>query len=385
MARVGRVIYFDHNAATPCSPSVCKSIKEGLVTEDWMNPSSSHKQSQILRRRISDVRNIISNHLACSAKNIYFTSGGTESINTVLSQDTLKLNGVTDIITSKMEHHATLNAISKLKEKGISIHFAKNNNQGEIDLGDIECILKRNKEKAFLLSFLTINNETGVKTDVKLISQIAKKYQALFHIDTVQSLGKEKINLEDLDVDFASFSGHKIGSLKGVGLLYAKSLFTPLICGDQERGMRGGTYNFPAIYSLKLAIEDIDLKSIKKIKILRDYLELGLLNLGGIQINGTNADRVSNTSNIHFQGISNEVLRCFLLDKGICVSTGSACNSSSFEPSYVIQAMGFSKEYARSSIRISLSKNNTKAEVEYFINATSQFLLEKPIEIQAPL
>ena len=385
------MIYFDHNATAPYSPSVREYLQTSLL-EDWQNPSSVYPQAQILDQRIKECKSFVAERLNCSPKHLFWTSGGTESINTVLSPETLKLNGLSGFISSRLEHHASLRRLeylsqtmplgfeksgpaaerkppwpplsggkTALRETGkfqssrCKIHYAPHNEQGEIDLSLLEEICSKNPRS--LLSFLSANNETGVLTDIKSVSKIARQYDCLVHADAVQSLGKEPLDLEDWDADFASFSGHKIGAMKGVGLLFARKPFAPLMHGGgQERGMRPGTYNFPAVYSFKPAVQDIDLSKQREVRRLRDYFEERLkysspsgkgpnekspAGAAGkakfFRVNCDKAPRLPNTSNIYCgTGISNQAVLLHLARKGICVSVGSACNAGSPEPSHVM-------------------------------------------------
>ena len=370
------MIYFDHNATAPYSASVKKYLQSGIM-EDWYNPSSSYKEAQVLNQRIRDCRNFIAEYLDCSSKQLFFTGNGTESINTVLSLETLKLNGIKSVITSLLEHDATTQTTAYLRSQNIPIHYVANNQNGEINLDDLEKLCQQNPHS--LVSLLSSNNETGVITDVLAIKEIAKKYQCLIHIDAVQSLGKIPVNLQKWDVDFISFSGHKIGAMKGIGLLYSRRILAPLLFGGgQERKIRSGTYNFPAIYSLKLAVEDISLDKNIYVSQLRDNLELSLFqmtpNFTFFKVNCQTAPRLCNTSNIYCGGMSNYQIQNFLMKKNIAISIGSACKADSTEPSYVIQALGYDKEYARSCIRVSLSKKNTQKEVEFFIDSLREII-----------
>ena len=407
LVRVERLIYFDCNSTAPYSPSVKEYLKEGIL-EDWQNPSAVYPQSQILNQKIKECRKVISEYLNCSPKHLFFTSGATESINTVLSSETLRLNQLSQFISSPLEHHATIKKLEFIyKYHNISTVWIPFNEQGEINLDSLEkyCAEKPHS----LLSFLSANNETGVITDIPAISKIARKYRCLVHVDAVQSLGKMSFDLEKWDVDFVSFSGHKIGAMKGVGLLYAKKPFAPLMYGgSQERNLRAGTYNFPAIHSFKLAVQDIDLKKQDKVRELRDYLEeqlLGQTTGSGMEtsyhietqkatnqnqieisenrfkINCKRANRLPNTSNIYCGGISNQVILLSLCKKGIGVSTGSACHAGSPEPSHVITYLVGLKEeshsqrdYASSCIRISLSPSNTKKEADFFIHSLKELV-----------
>ena len=412
-----RLIYFDHNSTAPYSPSVRKYLEQGIL-EDWHNPSSIYPQSQILSQKIKEYRKVISEHLNCSPKHLFFTSGGTESINTILSLETLKINNISSIISSALEHHATLKKIEYLIGYQNPVFYQQHqnlidnqtikyvpilpNNQGEINLNKLE--EKCSKYPFSLVSLLSANNETGVITDISEASKIAGKYNCLVHVDAVQSLGKMPVDLEKWDVDFASFSGHKIGAMKGIGLLYARKPFAPLIYGGgQERGFRPGTYNYPAIQSFKLAVEDIDLEKQEYVRKLRDYLESNLLGRSAgrgmetsynaetqkiikqseaenspnsFKVNCQKASRLPNTSSIYCGGMSNQAILLNLAQKGIEISAGSACNAGSPEPSHVMVQIAFSmdqpKDYANSCIRISLSPSNKKEEVDILISSLKE-------------
>ena len=403
------MIYFDHNSTAPYSPSVRSYFEQGML-EDWYNPSSIYPNAQTLHQNISECRKFIASHLNCSPKYLFFTSGGTESINTVLSPETLQFNRLSTFITSHLEHHATIKKVDYLSDyQNIRPDWVFNNEQGEINLGNLEETCSKHPRS--LLSFLSANNETGVVTDIQSISQIAKKYNCLVHVDAVQSLGKMPVNLEKWDVDFASFSGHKIGAMKGIGLLYARKPFIPLMYGGgQERGLRPGTYNYPAIQSFKLAVQDIDLNKQEYVRELRDYFENNLLShpsyceetdydvdsqqiirhnrekvsLTPFKVNCKKANRLPNTSNVYCgMGMSNQAVLLRLAKKGICVSAGSACNAGSPEPSHVITMLyidGFlNRDYAKSCIRVSFSPSNTKPELDFLIQSLRELY---PKEIQ---
>ena len=400
-----RLIYFDHNSTAPYSPSVREYLAEGIL-EDWYNPSAVYDKSQVLAHKIKECRKVISEFLNCSPKHLFFTSGGTESINTILSAETLRLNQLSQFITSPLEHHATIKRMEFLeKYQNISVFWIRSNEQGEINLNSLE---KRCSNKPHsLVSLLSANNETGVITNISEVSNIAKKYHCLVHVDAVQSLGKEPVDLEKWDVDFASFSGHKIGAMKGVGLLYARKPFAPIVYGGgQERGFRPGTYNYPAIQSFRLAIQDIKLTKQENIKQLRDYLESQLLgqavgsgakttynietkqiisqnqikiHSNPFKVNCDRAHRLPNTSSLYCAGISNQIILLHLAKKGIAVSAGSACNAGSPEPSHVMTHLASFKgdsssykDYANSCIRVSLSSSNIKQEIDFFIGSLKE-------------
>ena len=374
------MIYFDHNSTAPYSVSVKKYLAQDAV-KDWHNASAEYPKAQMLEQKIKECRQFIAEHLNCFAKHLFFTSCGTESINTILSSDTLRINNLKTIISSHLEHHATIKKLDYLNDfQNVQSKLLKNNENGEIDLDDLEKLCSNNPRS--LISLLSSNNETGVITNIKQVSKTAKKYHCLVHVDAVQSLGKEKVNLEDWGVDFASFSGHKIGAMKGVGLLYAKKPFAPLMHGGgQEKSLRPGTYNFPSIYSFKLAVQDIDLKKQQYVKELRDYFESQLMSLkksqtNSFKINCQETHRLPNTSNVYCGGLSNQAVLLYLSKKNIYVSAGSACNAGSPETSHVITMLNIggrpNNDYAKSCIRISFAPSNSKQEVDFLLQSLKE-------------
>ncbi len=360
------MIYLDYNATAPYSPSVKCFISEQM-SEMWANPSSEYPISVELSEKISQVRNSLAEYLNCSSKSLVFTSGATESINTVLSLETLKKLGVETIISSLMEHHATLDRLKFLKANGIDVSFISNDINGNLNLSEFQNLVGPKT----LSSFLFANNETGVINPIQEMTKISHQAGGLFHTDAVQGFGKIKIDLEALDVDFASFSGHKIGSLKGIGFHFARDIrkIHPLLQGgSQERGLRPGTINFAGIWTLGLALSDLSINDIEKVIELKNNLEKSLVEQFGFKINCFETNRLPNTVSVRMPGkVAREVL--FSLARlGICVSTGSACTSGSFEPSHVMKSLGFDRETAGSCLRISLGPLNSNEDIEILIN-----------------
>jgi len=355
------MIYLDYNATAPLSKSVEEYVKNQMVN-DWANPSSEHDAGYILNQKIKKDRAVIAEFLGVSTKGLFFTSGATESINTVLSVDNLKKNGIDTIISSKLEHHATLHRLNYLEKHGFNIEYVGNSNQGIINFSELEEKLASNKGKC-LASFLFVNNETGTITDVKRVVELCHDNDCLVHLDAVQALGKLQFDLDEIDPDFASFSGHKIGSFKGIGLLYCsdtKRISPYIYGGGQESGIRPGTSNYPAIHSFRLAIEDIDWEKNKEIEKLRDEFEKEFLALNpGFRINASDSPRVGNTSNIYLGGRDSREVLLKLSREKIYVSTGSACSSGSVEPSHVISEIFKNTIIARSSIRVSFGETST--------------------------
>ncbi len=346
-------MYLDYNATAPYTDKVIAYLRDRALTT-WQNASSEYALSRPLDDDISSIRRNISEFLDCSPKEIIFTSGGTESTNLVLSFENLKSLGVETIISSRLEHHATLDKCLALEKMGFNLKFVENNSLGEYDLSSLEELC--NENPGSMVSLLYVNNETGVINDAAEVSKIVKKANCFLHFDAVQALGKVPHSLFDIDPDFVSYSGHKIGSLKGVGLLFISSSVNynlPFKGGAQEQGRRPGTLNYLGIKTLGLAIEDIDFTDLQEKLNFREELEKGLLSVSdNFKVNGSEK-RAYNTVNLYLGGLDSREVLLQLSSKGIQVSTGSACTAGSVEPSHVIQAMGYNREYARSCLRFS--------------------------------
>lgn len=373
------MIYFDNNATLEYSPIVKHFIQNEML-EKWANPSSEYEIGRLLADEIQLIRRDIAEFLSISSKEVVFTSGATESINSVLSLENLKLQGISRVVTSHLEHHATLDRVKFLEKNGIKVQFVSNDEEGNLNIEEITDLVTSSEKTIF--SFLFVNNEIGTINDIELISKIIEQTNHQLHIDASQALGKLKFDLSKIEYNYVSFSGHKIGSLKGIGLLIIKDIknFQPLLHGGgQERGLRPGTINFSVIKTLKLAIDDTEKWNLKHIQELRDYFEKKVIEISGIKINATKSSRVCNTSNIYCGGTNSREVVMQLSRLGMYVSTGSACSSGSFEPSHVITALGKSKDYANSCMRVSFSASNTKEEVDEFVYHLRKIL--KPCDL----
>lgn len=359
------MIYLDYNATAPYSSSV-KSFLRDEAENLWANPSSEYEAGVQLDSIIQQDREIIADFLGCPSGRLFFTSGATESISTVLSESNLKSFGLNSVISNKMEHYATLDNLKILGMQGFTIHWLENNEHGELDLEHLKVLCTENPNS--LVSLLYVNNETGVINDVHEIVQIAHEQNCLVHIDGVQALGKVRFSIEDIECDFISFSGHKIGALKGVGLLFAdepKKVFPLIRGGGQEYGLRAGTYNLLGIHSFKLAVGDIDFNILSELRMMRDRFEERLLGINSkFGVNAEKSKRAPNVSNVYLGGCDARAILYQLSREGIMVSTGSACSSGTPEPSHVIQALGFDTDYAKSSLRLSLGALSTWKELQ---------------------
>lgn len=374
------MIYLDNNSTTPLHPSVKRKIIETL--DMYGNASSKYEIGRCTRKQIEESREIISKFIKCNKNQILFTSCGSESNNFVI-RNSLYLKPefkIKHIITSIIEHPSIINTLKELeKEKKIEVTYIKVDEYGFVNPKDIENSIREN---TVLISIMFANNEIGTIQPIKEIGSIAKKKNIWFHTDAVQAIGKIRININELNVDFLSASGHKIYAPKGIGFLYHKqdiSKLKPLIYGGhQENGLRAGTENNIGIIAMGEAISILD-KTMddenKKISDLRDRLENGILNeIPYTILNGSKKNRVPGTTNISFEGVEGESILLHLDIKGIEVSTGSACSSNSLDPSTVIMALENRPERAHSSIRFSIGHNNTIEEIDYTIESLKEII-----------
>lgn len=364
-------IYLDANATTPLLPEVFDAMRPFLL-ESFGNASSTHRQGQHARAAIDHARESVAALLRCRASELVFTSGGTES-------DNLALTGVLTagdhLITSAVEHHAVLHAAQALAQRGVDLTILPCDARGLIAPEDLASALRGNTR---LVSVMLANNETGVLQPIAELARIAKAHGALFHTDAVQAAGKLSIDLtnELRDVDLLSISGHKMYAPQGVGVLFVRRGLTlaPLFYGgSHERQRRAGTENVAGIVALGKAasiaqqwVSQIDpADSPPHLKALRDRLEeILIVSIPDAGVNGSGTARTINTANLFFDDVDAEALLIALDLKGIALSAGSACQSGASEPSHVLSAMGLTPERAKSSVRISLSRLTTSAEVD---------------------
>lgn len=359
-----RKIYLDNNASTPIDKDVLQDIKNFLEYSVG-NASSIHSYGRFLNQLLLSSRDTIATYLNVKSNEIIFTSGATESANMFLKGYFAK-NPSGHIITSDLEHPCVYKTLQYLESKGLSVTYLKGGQHGAITLDQVKEAIRPDTR---LIALMASNNETGVKTDISAIAQLAEKHGIQFFVDAVAFYGKEKFEIPS-GISALSISGHKIHAPKGVGLLFVRKnlKLEPLLHGgEHEYGRRAGTENIIGILALSRAIEivhkNLDI-NLPKIKSLRDRFEEKLFTtLDKIKINGL-GERICNTSNIVFEGIDGEVLLAALDNEGIAASHGSACSSGATEPSRILLNMGLSIADASSSIRFSFSKMNTDDEVE---------------------
>jgi len=364
-------VYFDNNATTAPSPYAVSAVKKAL--KHWGNPSSVHQDASQSKALIWTSRESLSTFLNCHPLEIIFTSGASESNNHAIKgffQD-LKSQGVrSELVISSVEHPSVLNSALFLEKQGFKVHKIPVSRKGFLNEDFLE---KHLTEKTLLVSIIAAGNETGALFPIKKWIRKAHEKGALFHSDMVQMLGKQKIDLKDLDIDLASFSGHKFYSLQGCGVLFCKKgvpLKSWIHGGSQERGRRAGTENLTGIVALGALAGKGEslLKKTQNLKALRDEIEKKVLSaLDHIEVINKEAPRLENTSCLLIKGLVGETLMMNLDLKGIAVSVGSACSSGKIEVNPVLTAMGLSPEESAACIRISLGIENTKEEVDYFV------------------
>jgi cysteine desulfurase len=362
-------VYLDNNATTPVLPEVFEAMRP-FFGERFGNASSIHHHGQETRAAVEDARESVADLLGCSAGEIVFTSGGTESDNLAIAG---WIAAGDHVITSSIEHHAVLHACKHLEKIGCEVTILPVDGRGLIDPSHVRRALRPNTK---LISVMMANNETGVRQPVEEIGKIASESNVLFHTDAVQAAAKVPIRVRQIGCDALSISGHKIHAPQGVGALYVKkgTRIQPLFHGGRhERSRRAGTENVPGIVALgkaaQLAKEALDRSDNHKMAAMRDRLDQGILaQVDEAGVNGESATRVPNTTNLHFDHIDGEAVVIALDLKGLAVSTGAACSSGAIEPSHVLIAMGLRAEQARASIRFSLGKQTTEADVDFALS-----------------
>jgi cysteine desulfurase len=361
-----RRVYLDNNATTPVLPEVFEAMRP-YFAEHFGNASSIHSHGQETRAAVESARESVAALLGCRASEIIFTSGGTES-------DNLAIAGLTKpgdhVITSSIEHHAVLHACKHLEAVGREVTIVPVDGRGLVDPEDVRRALRPSTK---LISIMMANNECGVLQPVEEIGKIAADAGVYFHTDAVQAVGKVPIDVNRIGCHALSISGHKLHAPQGVGALYLRkgAHLDPLFYGGRhERSRRAGTENVPGIVGLgraaQLAKDALDRGDDKKMSAMRDRLQQGILaQVEDAVVNGDTAARVPNTTNIRFDHIEGESMVIALDLKGLAVSTGAACSSGAIEPSHVLLAMGLSKDQARASIRFSLGKQTTDADIDF--------------------
>lgn len=361
-------IYLDNNATTKCDEEVLNAMLPYLK-EQYGNPSSTYFFGKEVKDDISKARRNIAKLINANENEIIFTSCASESNVSAIMNAIRIYPNKKHIITTKVEHASIMETMKYLESIGYNVTYLSVDTFGKINLQELENSII---ESTCLISIMMANNEIGNIYPIKEIGRIAKKHNILFHCDTVQAIGKVKIDVREMNIDTLSLSGHKINAPKGIGVLYVRNAipYMPLIFGHQESNRRGGTENVPYIIGLGKAVELIlndNYESNKKLQQLRDYMENEIKDkISDVVIYGDLENRLPNTSSIAFKGVKADELLLMLESFNIFISTGSACNSEIAEPSHVLTACNADLENY-SPIRVSLGKYNTKEEIDTFV------------------
>ncbi|NLW43258.1 MAG: cysteine desulfurase NifS [Tissierellia bacterium] len=371
------LIYMDNAATT----QVSEEVLEGMIPyfrEHYGNASSIYSIGQVSKKAITEAREKVAKVLNADPKEIFFTGSGTESDNWALRSyaEANKEKG-NHIITSKIEHHAVLHVCEYLEKNGFEVTYLDVDSEGFISLEELE---KAIKPETILISIMHANNEIGTIQPISEISKIAKEHKIIFHTDAVQTAGILDIDVKELGVDMLSLSAHKFHGPKGVGVLYVRrGLKLPpfMIGGGQERGKRGSTENVAGIVGLGIALENarsIASNDKEKLTELRDYLIDKMLEaIPHSRLNGPKGEkRLPGNTNFSFEFIEGESMLLLLDSFGICGSSGSACTSGSLDPSHVLLGIGLPHEIAHGSLRLSLSTENTKEQIDFVVEKTAQ-------------
>ena len=366
-------VYLDYAATTPVDPAVAAEMAKYLTIDGvFGNPASkSHRYGWEAAEAVDEARNNIAALINADSREIIFTSGASESDNLALKGTALANQGKKKhIIVNAREHKAILDTADFLERQGFEVTRLNPGPSGVFNPEDVE---KAIRPDTFLVSIMHVNNEIGSVQDLKALAAVCHKHGVLFHSDAAQSAGKERIDVRDMDIDLMSLSSHKVYGPKGIGAIFIRRMpkvdLVPLIHGGgHERGYRSGTLATHQIVGMgeafRLAKENFDTE-IPRLRALRDRLWAGIQKVGGVRVNGSMGHRVATNLNVSFEGVDGDMLMVSL--RNLAVSTGSACTSASVEPSYVLRAIGVSRELAHASIRFSLGRFTPEEEIDYAV------------------
>lgn len=375
---MNKTIYMDNAATTRVLPEVFEEMKPYFL-EQYGNPSSVYSFVNDAKKAVDQARVTISDFINAKPQEIYFTGGGSESDNWALKATAeAYANKGKHIITSKIEHHAILHTCEYLERRGFEVTYLDVDENGIVDLEQLKASIRPD---TILISIMTANNEIGTIEPIKEIGAIAKEHGILFHTDAVQAYGHIAIDVDEAHIDMLSVSGHKFNGPKGIGFLYIRTgvkIGSFIHGGAQERKRRAGTLNVPGIVGIKKATEiardTLKERSEYETK-LRDYAIDRILNeIPFTRLNGDRKKRLPNNMNFCFRFIEGESMLILLDQKGVCASSGSACTSGSLDPSHVLLAIGLPHEIAHGSIRLTISEENTKEEIDFVIDNLKQII-----------
>ncbi len=372
------IIYMDNAATTPLREQVLEAMLP-YFTENYANPSGIYRMAAQSRQDVARARELLAASINTAAENIYFTAGGSESDNWAIkaAADAYGSRG-RHIITTKIEHHAVLHTSGYLEKQGFEVTYLDVDENGLVDVGQLEAAIRPD---TILISVMFANNEIGTIEPVAQIGQIARKHGVLFHTDAVQAYTQVPIDVEEMNIDMLSVSGHKIYGPKGIGFLYIRKgvkIRSFVHGGAQERRRRAGTENVAGIIGLaraaELALSDREERTAREKEIRDHIIERIEREIPFAILNGDRTNRLPGNVNFSFQYIEGESLLILLDGKGICASSGSACTSGSLDPSHVLLAIGLAHETAHGSLRITLGMHNTLEQADYLVDSLKEIV-----------
>ena len=369
-------VYADNAATTPVHPTAVEAMLTCL-NEEYGNPSSLHTVGQRAKERLDQARETVARCLGAEAREIYFTGGGSEADNQALLTGAVlgARKGKKHLITTAFEHHAVLHSMKRLEKQGFTVTYLDVHADGVVRPEDVAAALT---DDTALVSIMLVNNEIGTIQPVAEIARLCHEKGVLVHTDAVQAVGHIPVDVKALGVDMLSLSGHKFHAPKGIGALYCRKGIRPEILiegGAQEFGRRGGTENLPGIVAMAAALQEATEnlpREMEQVTALREKLIDGLAQIPHSRLNGHRTLRCPGTVNFCFEGIEGESLLLWLDAKGVAASSGSACTSGSLDPSHVLLALGLPHEIAHGSLRLSLTADNTAAEVDHILEVVPQ-------------
>lgn len=375
---MGKIIYLDNAATTQAYPEVVQEMLP-FFTEYYANPSAVYGFASEAEQAVDKARGIIADTIGANKEEIYFTGGGSESDNWALKA-TAEAYGSKGkhIITSKIEHHAILHTAQWLEKHGFEVTYVGVDEDGKIKLDELEAAIRPD---TILISVMAANNEIGTIQPLKEIGAIARKHGVFFHTDAVQAFAHIPIDVDEMNIDMLSASGHKINGPKGIGIMYIRKgvkIRSFIHGGAQERQRRAGTHNVTGIVGMgkaaEISVANMESRNAYETE-LRDYLiDRVLSEIPYTRLNGHRTDRLPNNANFCFRFIEGESLLILLDQNGICASSGSACTSGSLDPSHVLLAIGLPHEIAHGSLRFTLSETTTKEEIDYTVDKLKEII-----------
>ena len=373
-----KLIYLDNAATTRVYPEVLEAMTP-YFTEYYGNPSAFYSFSNTAGKAVAEARENIAKLIGAKTEEIYFTGGGSESDNWALKATAeAYVKKGKHIITTTIEHHAILHTCQWLEKNGFEVTYVNVDEDGVVKLDELEAAIRPD---TILISVMAANNEIGTIQPLKEIGAIARKYGVLFHTDAVQAFAHIPINVDEMNIDMLSASGHKINGPKGIGVMYIRKgvkILSYIHGGAQERRRRAGTHNVPGIVGMGKAVEIAAATMEEKTKYiseLRDYLiEQVLEKVPYARLNGHKTNRLPNNANFCFRFIEGEGMLILLDQAGICGSSGSACTSGSLDPSHVLLAIGLPHEIAHGSLRLTLSEDTTKEDIDYTVDKLAEII-----------